>query len=142
MAVTSLEELKRYAEGTEVKLPDFSTGQPFTARLKRVSLMALVREGKIPNKLYSAVTKMFNQSKQENQITLDTLKENTELMEIIAKDTLLEPTYQQIEEVGLKLTEQQLLSIFNFSQAGVTELETFRAEQEDNASSEHGKGIQ
>lgn len=143
MAVTSFSDLKKYAEGTEVSLPGFGKGQPLVARLKRVSLMTLVREGKVPNKLYSAVSKIFNlNDKKELQLTIESLKENVELMEILAKDSLIEPTYEQIQEAGLKLTDDQLLAIFNFSQNGVTELENFRTEQKDNVSAEYGQGVQ
>lgn len=141
MAITSFESLKEYAKGTEVELPSFSEGQPLVALLRRASLLNLVRENKIPNKLHAVVTKMFK-GDSKNDITLDGLKENTELMEIVARDVLVEPTFEQIENAGLKLTEEQLLAIFNFSQSGVTKLETFRTEQKNSIDIEHGEGIQ
>lgn len=141
MQVTSFEDLKKYGEGTIIPLPGFVQDEPFVVRVKRVSLISLIRHGKVPNKLYAAVAKLFN-STQKTEITLDVLKENHELFEILAKDTLLEPTYQQIEDAGLELSDDQLLAIFKFSQKGVTELETFRTESEDNGDHIDGEGVQ
>ena len=47
LKLTSIEELKKYANGTVVELPSFSEGQPFVARLKRPSLLSMVKQGKI-----------------------------------------------------------------------------------------------
>ena len=52
MAVTTMDELKHYAEGTEVELSGFAEGQPFVVKLKRPSLMLLAQNGDIPNSKY------------------------------------------------------------------------------------------
>ncbi len=38
MAVTTIEELRKYADGSEVELPGFTPEQPFIVRLRRPSL--------------------------------------------------------------------------------------------------------
>lgn len=48
---TSIQDLISYSQGQIVKLPDFSEGQPFYARLRRPSMLSLMSNGKIPNSL-------------------------------------------------------------------------------------------
>ena len=49
--ITSLTALEQYAQGQIVELPGFGDGQPFVARLRRPSLMVLIKSGKVPNAL-------------------------------------------------------------------------------------------
>ena len=57
--VTDISQLKIYMEGNVVKLPDFGEGQPFYARLRRPSLLSLIKEGKIPNALMNSANELF-----------------------------------------------------------------------------------
>ena len=59
MAVTTLEQLKNYAGGSEVELPGFIAGEPLIVKLRRPSLMEMAQSGKIPNPLLSAVSELF-----------------------------------------------------------------------------------
>ena len=60
--VTSLEQLKQYANGNVVRLPDFAEGQPFVAKLKRPSILGMAKQGKIPNSLLVKTNELFVQS--------------------------------------------------------------------------------
>ena len=62
LQITSIDELKSYANGTVVELPSFSEGQPFVARLKRPSLLGMVKQGKIPNTLLVRANELFVQT--------------------------------------------------------------------------------
>lgn len=57
--VTTIDDLRRYAKGSLVKLPSFAAGQPFVARLKRPSMMELVKNGEIPNELLTRANELF-----------------------------------------------------------------------------------
>lgn len=119
--VTSLEQLKEYGKGRVIELPRFSKDEPFFVRVKRPSLMKLAEEGKIPNMLLGTVNKMFfNGVKEQEVATTDGMfAEMSEVMRILAKSMLVEPTYEEIEEAGVTLTDSQLIAIFNYSQAGI-----------------------
>lgn len=119
--VTSLEQLKEYGKGRVIELPSFSKDEPFFVRVKRPSLMKLAEEGKIPNMLLGTVNKMFfNGVKEQEVATTDGMfAEMSEVMRILAKSMLVEPTYEEIEEAGVTLTDSQLIAIFNYSQAGI-----------------------
>ena len=56
---TSIEELKRVAFGEVVELPGFVEGVPFYARLKRPSMLAMTKSGRIPNELLVEANKLF-----------------------------------------------------------------------------------
>ena len=128
MAVTSIEKLKKIAQGQEVELQGWDE-EPFVCVLKRPSLLGLVENGDIPNPLLHAAYILFNGSNDpKDQVNL---KEANDLYRIIAKAAMVSPTYEQLEEIGLELTDMQLLEIFSFTQIGVQGLISFRAKQED-----------
>ena len=128
MAVTSIEKLKKLSQGQEVELQGWDE-EPFVCVLKRPSLLGLVENGDIPNPLLHAAYILFNGSNNpKDQVNL---KEANDLYRIIAKAAMVNPTYEQLEEIGLELTDMQLLEIFSFTQIGVQGLISFRAKQED-----------
>lgn len=126
--VTSFEDLKRYARGTIVRLPDFADGQPFIAKVKRPSLLALAKAHKIPNALLETAENMFNgnTTTKNAKVSKNTLGEMMELCEIIARATLISPTYDEILEAGLELADNQFMALFSYSQVGIKGLNRFR----------------
>lgn len=127
--VTSIEDLKNYANGTVVEMPPFAEGQPLIARLKRPSILGMAKQGKIPNSLLVKANELFLQNgaglDAEEE---DTMKQLYDVLDLIAKETLVEPTYEDIKSVGLELTDEQMMFLFNYSQQGVKALESFRTE--------------
>lgn len=127
--VTSIEDLKNYASGTVVEMPPFAEGQPLIARLKRPSILGMAKQGKIPNTLLVKANELFLQNgaglDAEEE---DTMKQLYDVLDLIAKETLVEPTYEEFKSVGLELTDEQMMFLFNYSQQGVKTLESFRTE--------------
>ena len=127
--VTSIEDLKNYANGTVVEMPPFAEGQPLIARLKRPSILGMAKQGKIPNTLLVKANELFLQNgaglDAEEE---DTMKQLYDVLDLIAKETLVEPAYEDIKSVGLELTDEQMMFLFNYSQQGVKALESFRTE--------------
>jgi len=130
LQVTNLEQLKQMAEYDILELPRFKQEIPFNVKVKRVSLLNLVRKGVIPNKLLSAAEELFY-GKSSNKGNVD-MKTLTDVMFIMAENTLVEPSVKDLEELGLELTDEQIVSLFNYSQKGIEEIESFRKEPEDN----------
>ena len=127
MAVTSIEKLKKLSQGQEVELQGWDE-EPFVCVLKRPSLLGLVENGDIPNPLLHAAYILFNGSNNpKDQVNL---KEMNDLYRIIAKAAMVNPTYDQVVEAGLELTDMQLLEIYRFTQLGVKSLISFRTKQE------------
>ena len=128
MAVTSIEKLKKLSQGQEIELQGWDE-EPFVCVLKRPSLLGLVENGDIPNPLLHAAYILFNGSNNpKDQVNL---KEMNDLYRIIAKAAMVNPTYDQVVEAGLELTDMQLLEIYRFTQLGVKSLISFRTKQED-----------
>lgn len=128
--VTSLSQLKDYMNGAVVRLPDFAEGQEFYARLKRPSLLRMVQNGVIPNELLTKTNELF-----VNSDTLESDVDNERLMfdmmqifEVVADATMIEPTYQELKDNGIELTDQQLMFLFSYSQQGVNTMSNFRGE--------------
>lgn len=127
LSVTSLEALREYGKGTLVQLPSFAEGQPFVARLRRPSMMTLAKSGKIPNSLLNTATSLFMGEgvKSDNE---DAMKEVLSVVDILCDAAFIEPTYPQLKEAGVELTDEQYMAIFNYTQKGVKALEPFRGE--------------
>lgn len=126
--VTSLEQLKQYTDGNIVRLPDFAEGQPFVAKLKRPSILGMAKQGKIPNSLLVKTNELFVQSGSLDTEENSMMQEIYDVIDLIASETFVEPTYDEIKSTGIELTDEQMMFIFNYSQQGVKALESFRTE--------------
>ena len=129
--VTTFEELTKYSSGVVMELTPFSESQPFVARLKRPDLIDVVTT-EFPNELLDTAYKLFNEEQeQENKNPDNVFKESAErkkVLEVIAKATLVEPSFEEIEKAGMKLTFVQLLEIYEYVNRGVENLKFFREE--------------
>ena len=90
-------------------------------------MLGLVANGEIPNPLLNAAYILFNGAKTSKDVI--NMKEQKELLTIMAKAAMVEPTYAELEEIGLELTDTQLLEIYNYTQIGVKALTSFRTKQ-------------
>lgn len=130
--ITTISDLKGYSRGAVVELPPFADGQPFVARLKRPSMLALAKSGKIPNELLSQANELFMGGKgNSRKINQDAMVQMFDIFDVLCAASFVEPTYEEIQESGIELTDDQYAFIFNYSQSGVKALESFRQEQGD-----------
>ena len=127
LPITPLESLQEYARGAVVQLPPFSEDQPFVARLRRPSMMALAKSGKIPNSLLNTANSLF-MGKGLDSNNEGALKEVLSIVDILCDAAFVEPTYSQLKEAGVELTDEQYMAVFNYTQQGVKALEPFRGE--------------
>lgn len=124
---TSIQDLISYSQGQIVKLPDFSEGQPFYARLRRPSMLSLMSNGKIPNSLVITANQLFNGKGMDDR-NENSMSEVLQLLEVICESAFVEPSYKELKEAGVHLTDQQYMAVFNYTQEGVKALEPFRRE--------------
>jgi len=127
LKITTPDELKTFADGEIVELPPFISGQKLVVRMRRPSMMVLMKSGKIPNALLSTANSIFaeNANKDSTLNNPEFFKEMLEIMDIIAEASLLEPTFKDFKDAGLELTDEQYMAIFNYTQRGVRALEPF-----------------
>lgn len=124
---TSIQDLISYSQGQIVKLPDFSEGQPFYVRLRRPSMLSLMSNGKIPNSLVITANRLFNGKGMDDR-NENSMSEVLQLLEVICESAFVEPSYKELKEAGVHLTDQQYMAVFNYTQEGVKALEPFRRE--------------
>lgn len=129
--ITSIDDLRAYKDGVVVRLSDFAEGQPFVARIRRPSMIALVKTGQIPNELLDVATKMFDGRVSTNdESNTDLMSKVYDVCEAVCDAALVEPTLAEIKEAGMELTDQQYIEVFNYAQIGVNALRSFRSERE------------
>ena len=125
--VTSIIDLQKYAKGQLVELPPFAEGQPFVARLVRPSLLELVKNGGIPNSLLATANELFVDGKMDKDDE-SMMGEVFAVIESLCKATFTEPTYDEIIQAGVHLTDEQLMFIFSYTQKGIQALDSFRTQ--------------
>lgn len=124
--ITSLTDLEQYAQGQIVELPAFAEGQPFVARIRRPSMLALIKSGRIPNGLLKTATELFTDGTPNTKEDDEAMSKLFQVLECVAEACLMEPTYQELKEAGMELSDDQYMFIFNYTQRGVKALESFR----------------
>lgn len=125
LQITPITTLKEYAGGEIVQFPPFSENKPFVARVKRPSMMVLMKTGKIPNSLLSAANALFSGNMKTDDDS-ELYKEVLGVIEILAEASFVEPTWNEIKEAGIELTDEQYTFLFNYIQRGVKALAPFR----------------
>lgn len=120
MSITTIDSIKKQAQPQEVVLPGW-TDEPVTFLLKRPSLLSLASQGMIPNSLLSAAQQIFTSQVDEDL----NLKEISKVMKVIAKAAMVSPTYEELEENGIELTDTQITLIFAYTQEGLKAIEPF-----------------
>lgn len=124
---TSLEDLVKASQGVIIELPPFVEGQPFVAKLRRPSMLALIKSGKIPNSLLSTANKLF----ADGTVDEDDPKALSSLFSVLdalCEACFVEPSYTEMKAAGVELTDDQLMFIFNYTQRGVAALDSFRSQ--------------
>lgn len=136
LSVTSIEELIKASQGTLVELPPFIEGVPFVARLRRPSMLALVKSGKIPNALLSTANNLFANGSVnvEDSFALGNL---FKVLDAICESCFVEPSYKDLKDAGIELTDDQLMFVFNYTQQGVNALSSFRSQLGDTEPGTH-----
>lgn len=138
MAVTSLDDLKKVSTA-ETTLPSFADGTPFVAILKKVSIVGMAIDGRVPNPLMKTVLKVLGTDGENaenfesiekdaaNNISNDeeSAKQSLEFLLTVVENSLVSPTYKEIKESGVELSDAQLFAIFSYALGGIEILSSF-----------------
>ena len=144
MEVTSIEKWKSASAGNLVSIPGFADKEPMVVRLRKPNMLMLIKSGKINNALLASAMELFDgkQKGNENKHTLEQLAEFCDLMACMCDASMVEPKYKDLTDNGIELTMEQMATIFNYTQGGVSDLEPFRKEQGDNAGGECSTSVE
>lgn len=132
LKITNVNEIKEYFEGEIVELAPFENGKPFVARVRVPSLVEIYRLGKIPNTLIVEVRKYFDtlEKDENNNVTINFAdKRARNLMNLalkMADVVLIEPSMKELRGAKIRLSDMQLLSIYNYVDEKVSEMIPFR----------------
>ena len=114
------------AMGKKVELIGWDE-EPIEVILRRPSLLGLATKGAIPNPLMTTAKNLFFKG-----LAADCdLKTAGEVMQIVAKEALVSPTWDELQEAGIELTDRQLIEIFGYAQNGAQALSSFRNKPTD-----------
>ena len=139
--VTPLETMRLASQGSLVTLPGFGDGDTITVRLRKPNMLTLLRSGKLPNELLNAAVDLFERAKKPGGTKFGEMADMVNMMAIFCEASLVEPTYKELTDNGIELTQEQMIYIFNFAQGGVKALKPFRDESGDSASPDDGGAV-
>ncbi len=140
--VTSIDQLKIMSGGEIVKLPPFVQGQDFYAKLRRPSMLKLVQSGQIPNSLLRTANMLFSGGVNEELDRDDEfMKDLFDLIDVLAGAVFVEPSWSELKQAEIELTDEQYMFIFNYTQEGVKQLEPFREDEEVASTDQYVKSI-
>lgn len=129
MAVISAQEFRNKAVSI-IEIPGFVEGETFEIKVKNLSIVGLMSAGKIPNALMQTVKNAFAgiqssaTTEDAEASVIDKAGEIGKLLDIVCKEAMVEPTFDEIEDV---MNDSQKLAIFSFTQGGVDEVQPFPA---------------
>lgn len=140
--VTSIDQLKAMSGGEIVKLPPFIQGQDFYAKLRRPSMLKLVQSGQIPNSLLRTANMLFSGGVNEELDRDDEfMKDLFDLIDVLAGAVFVEPSWSELKQAEIELTDEQYMFIFNYTQEGVKQLEPFREDEEVASTDQYVKSV-
>lgn len=123
--ITNFEELKSRYGVREYALPGWDADSDFVCKLKRPSLVDMTAAvGFVPNPLMGTVADLFMPTAKKLE-KMDPEKQ-AKAMQLMAKFALQEPTYDQLTEAGIALTDEQYNAIYAFALGGAAALDRFR----------------
>lgn len=133
MAVISAKEFKAKAT-REIQIPGFDENETFTIKIRPMSLLGMIRKGKIDNELLASVLDLFKANEKKVKLNkkavadgleMDVLQQPEmlqnldELMRKVAQEVMVAPTY---DEVADYLTDGQLQTIFEEAQGKIQQV--------------------
>lgn len=133
MAVISAKEFKAKAT-REIEIPGFDIDETFTIKIRPMSLLGMIRKGKIDNELLASVLDLFKSNTKKINTKKGTIADGLEmdvlqkpemlqnlddLMRKVAQEVMIAPTY---EEVADYLTDGQLQAIFEEAQGKIQQV--------------------
>ena len=87
-------------------------------------MLRLCKQGVIPNSLLNQATSLFTSGNES--LSKVSITEIYDICEIMCAASFVNPTYEEITEAGIELTDEQIMAVFQYSQGGVKALENFR----------------
>ncbi len=146
LKISTLSEIKEN-QSMIMELPGWGIDDTFVCRVKRIDLVSLLKKGKIPNnELLNAVMELFKVNNNEKVKESDLVRRENyvkylEKAELFAEIALVEPSYKELKDAGIDLTDEQKGIFYNMAVYGVKTLIPFRPKPADNSISNNGENV-
>ena len=69
------------------------------------------------------------------------MKDMFDLIDVLAEAVFVEPSWSELKQAGIDLTDEQYMFVFNYTQEGVKALEPFRANEEIDSADKHVQSV-
>ena len=69
------------------------------------------------------------------------MKDLFDLIDVLAGAVFVEPSWSELKQAEIELTDEQYMFIFNYTQEGVKQLEPFREDEEVASTDQYVKSI-
>lgn len=141
MSATPIEMILAQApiQPEELTLPGWKPGAEITVRVRRPSLYAMLAANAALNPLIPELNKLF--VAHDRSSVKNPSNAYAKALIAIAKECLVEPTYESLAEAGIQLTDDQLTDLMLYATEGVEWLCTFRARLRARIG-KHGRAVQ
>lgn len=138
--ITNIASLKKYVDNGEiVELPGWELDVPFVCKLRRSSLRNMITAGKIPNPLMAAAQRLYEGNRSKATASID---QTLSTMRLVVADAMVTPTLDELDEIGISLTEEQFGAIYLYAQNGVRALEQFRQQSGNTDGDNDGQDVE
>ncbi len=121
--VTKIEDIMKSAGAQDVEMSGWN-GDRVTMRLRRPSMYQMAAAGQIPNPLLPVAESLFTASGRG--IMKAEFADTAKVMDLLARAAMVEPTYDELAEAGIALTDMQYNEIYAFVLRGPAGLARFR----------------
>ena len=132
--VTSLEDMRAQALGEVVEIPGWVPGKVVHVRLRKVDLTAhILAAGPIPNILVGAVGEAFGDqpggAPKNRAPSPEDIQQMLPVFEVVAREAMIEPKYDQVVAEVAPLTLDQKLAIFDYATGTLKAARPFRGQR-------------
>lgn len=114
--VTTLDEIRAQAESEIVEIPGFRAGSVIYVKLRMIDLTPKLLQLKIANPMLAEAQKLAQEGLNKEEIAAklnpDSLEDVLTLLDAVVKESIVEPTYDEIVAIH-PLTLPQKLKIFS-----------------------------
>lgn len=123
---STLDEIRTQAKPRVIEIPGFAPGATIAVAVRPVDLTAQLLTAGIGNPVLAAVRATRTEKATSEDIASDIdLQKLIPVLDAVARDALVEPTFEEIVSIA-PLTLEQKLAIFNESLGGADALARFR----------------
>lgn len=123
---------------TTIQIPSFDGLDTIEIKVKRPQLMAMMTQGKIPNRLLGIASQatIGGGFQYKSKDDIEKAKELAEWVAFYCEICMVEPTYEEVKEV---ITDDQALSIYAWAVAPIDMLRSFRDKEKNDTNNRDGE---